>query len=312
MRDQLLSGPAQRRDDGCNGFDVLGKVDPANACERRETLVRGHRGDLDHPPGRANDRPAMRVRDQPRRMRDQRIGLVAVAAGPKQLAGGGHDLSGGREPEQRQQRFGRRGPRLERGHPPAPARSVVPASVSTMPATWTRAGRSRKSRTLRTTLIVANCAPQTEATLTGPRSTAATKAPNATASTAPTAASRNRSGLASDTAGRRSMIGTRTTSAENLPIVTAVNGSIGSVSPYITNIRPKTPPARIAHPAPAARRSPRWAHESDVPRTARRIPATTVTPTRSPPAIAKSAAMPPSSPTSGATIASEPFRIARM
>ena len=95
-------------------------------------------------------------------------------------------------------------------------------------------------------------------------------------------------------------------------MVTAVNGSSGSVRPYMTNIKPKTPPARIAQPAPLARRSPRSAHESDVPITARTIPTTTAVPTCSPPAIATSAAMPPSSPTSGATTASVPRRIATM
>ena len=51
----------------------------------------------------------------------------------------------------------------------------------------------------------------------------------------------------------------------------------------MTNIRPKTPPARFAQPAPLARRSPRSAHESDVPTTARTIPTTTAAPTCSRP-----------------------------
>src|SRR6185312_480221 len=143
------------------------------------------------------------------------------------------------------------------------ASTVVPISVSPIPASWIGAGRSRSTTIATITLIVENCAAHTDATLTGPRVAAAANAPNATASTAPHSAIRRSTGRGVGRQPRTASTGTSTAIAVSRAAVTALNAPSSSVAPNRVSIRPNCRPARRAQPAPAAVRSPGAAHASE-------------------------------------------------
>src|SRR5262249_15396041 len=125
----------------------------------------------------------------------------------------------------------------------AAASTVVPISVSPMPASWIGAGRSRRTTIATITLVVENWAAQTDATLTRRRVAAAANAANETASTTPHSAIRRSTGRDVGRQPRTTSTGSSTAIAVSRAAVIALKAPSSSVAPNRVSIRPNCRPA---------------------------------------------------------------------